>query len=30
LENLLEEHEKIRHNSARLAQVLLNEFALRD
>jgi uncharacterized cofD-like protein len=30
LENLLEEHEKIRHNSARLAQVLLDEFALRN
>jgi len=29
LENLLEEHEKIRHDSARLAQVLLDEFALR-
>jgi uncharacterized cofD-like protein len=29
LENLLEEHEKIRHNSTRLAQVLLAEFALR-
>ncbi|HKF26630.1 MAG TPA: YvcK family protein [Candidatus Acidoferrum sp.] len=27
LENLLEEHEKIRHNSARLAQVLLDQFA---
>jgi uncharacterized cofD-like protein len=30
LENLLEEHEKIRHNSARLAQVLLEEFAPRN
>jgi uncharacterized cofD-like protein len=29
LENLLEEHEKIRHNSARLAQVLLEEFVPR-
>jgi len=29
LEDLLEEHEKIRHNSARLARVLLDEFALR-
>jgi uncharacterized cofD-like protein len=29
LEDLLEEHEKIRHNSARLARVLLNAFALR-
>jgi predicted site-specific integrase-resolvase len=29
LENLLEEHEKIRHNSARLAQVLLDEFVPR-
>jgi hypothetical protein len=30
LENLLEEHEKIRHNSRRLAEVLLDRFALRD
>jgi uncharacterized cofD-like protein len=29
LEDLLEEHEKIRHNSARLAQVLLDEFVPR-
>jgi len=29
LEDLLEEHEKIRHNSARLARVLLDEFASR-
>ena len=29
LEDLLEEQEKIRHNSARLARVLLDEFALR-
>src|SRR5262249_57797904 len=29
LEDLLEEHEKIRHNPARLARVLLDEFALR-
>jgi uncharacterized cofD-like protein len=30
LENLLEEHEKIRHNSRHLAQVLLDRFALRE
>jgi len=29
LENLLEEHEKIRHHSARLAQVLLDQFVPR-
>lgn len=30
LENLLEEHEKIRHNSRHLARVLLDRFALRE
>jgi 2-phospho-L-lactate transferase/gluconeogenesis factor (CofD/UPF0052 family) len=29
LGNLLEEHDKIRHNSARLARLLLDEFAAR-